>query len=178
MVATKDKDEPVVAILYMSHKNKPELAQLLGTIMRQIVADMPFVPDEVEVEWRKITGRGKTDGSYLPASKDTLQTMLKTMTAGRTFYIVLDALDECMLEIRRPLLNALKDICQDVRILVTARRFEQRDELSRGFDHSWISAQKQDVVEYIESVIREDPELRKCSSDKIKQQVGRKAGEM
>lgn len=178
MVATRDEHEPVVAFLYMSHKTSPTVAELLGSIVRQIVADMPFIPNEVEVEWKKITGRGKSHGRYRPANEDTLKAMLTKLTAGRPFYIVLDAMDECKLDIRNPLLNALKSITEDVRILVTARLLEKRDELSEGFDKLPITAQTSDVDEYIEFMISEDSELRKCSRDDIKRTVRRKAGGM
>ncbi|KAF9630477.1 Ankyrin repeat protein [Lasiodiplodia theobromae] len=104
--------------------------------------------------------------------------MLTKLTAGRPFYIVLDAMDECKLDIRNPLLNALKSITEDVRILVTARLLEKRDELSEGFDKLPITAQTSDVDEYIEFMISEDSELRKCSRDDIKRTVRRKAGGM
>lgn len=178
MVAARDAQEPVVAFLYMSHKDSPTVAELLGSIVRQIVADMPFVPDEVELEWKKITGRGKSNGRYQPANEDTLKAMLSKLTARQPFYIILDAMDECKLNIRKPLLNSLKTITEDVRILVTARLLEKRDELSEGFDKKPIEAQPSDVDEYIEFMISEDLELQKFSRDDVKRTVRRKAGGM
>ena len=151
----------------MDVREKDEGERCGSNLDRKIVRD--------EVEWRRTKGHGRNHGCYLPASEDTLKAMLAKLVTGRPFYIVLDAMDECRLDIRKPLINTLKGITDDVRMLVTARLLEKRAELSKGFEKLSIRAQTSDIGEYIDYMIGEDSELQKSSSESIKRTVRRKA---
>ncbi|KAJ8060338.1 hypothetical protein OCU04_010671 [Sclerotinia nivalis] len=177
-VATKDKSEPVVAFLYMSHKRETTVRDLLGSVVRQIVAEMPLIPSIIEEAWKAQTSRGKYNGQYPKLSEEILTNFLSNLLSNRPFYIILDAMDECALRIRKPLLDSLKKINEDVRILVTARLLEKRDELSEGFSLEVIKALKSDIDEYIDSEIDNDSTLQKGSREVIKSKVRRKSGEM
>ncbi|EDN92785.1 hypothetical protein SS1G_08649 [Sclerotinia sclerotiorum 1980 UF-70] len=63
-VATKDKSEPVVAFLYMSHKRETTVRDLLGSVVRHIVAEMPLILFIIEDAWNVQTSRSKYDGKY------------------------------------------------------------------------------------------------------------------
>ncbi|KAI9642713.1 hypothetical protein NHQ30_008444 [Ciborinia camelliae] len=177
-VATKDKSEPVVAFLYMSHKHETTVRDLLGSVVRQIVAEMPLIPSDIEDAWKAQTSRGKFDGQYPKPHEEMLTKFLSNLLLNRPFYLILDAMDECAFRIRKPLLDSFKRIDEDVRILVTARLLEKRDELSEGFSLEIIKALKSDIDEYIDSEIDNDSKLQKLSREDIKSKVRRKSKEM
>ncbi|CAD6448465.1 43a614c7-b8bf-44ee-8771-6ab77bbda0d8 [Sclerotinia trifoliorum] len=166
-VATKDKSEPVIAFLYMSHKRETTVRDLLGSVVRQIVAEMPLIPSIIEEAWNLQTSCGKYNGKYPKPHEEILTNFLSNLLSNRPFYIVLDAMDECVLPSRKPLLDSLKRVNEDVRILVTARLPEKQDKLSKGFSLQVIKALESDIDEYIDSEIDNDSTLQKNSGQPL-----------
>lgn len=114
---------------------------------------------------------GKRNGRYPSPSEKTLVGLIKAMTEGRAFYVVIDAMDECLFQVRKPLVEILSEIHSDVRILVTARLLERRDELTKGFAMENLSAHKSDMEEYIDYLINESSVLKQGDHEQIKRMV-------
>ncbi|GAW23963.1 hypothetical protein ANO14919_135420 [Xylariales sp. No.14919] len=171
--------DPAVVFIYMDFRTAPTVQQLFGSLARQIVAEMVSIHRDVQTGWKDKASRGKTEsGQYGQPSQEYLEQLLSKLTENRPLYVIIDAMDECRLDIRQDLLDKVKKISKDVRILVTARLLEKRDELSEGFQMETIQAHPSDIEEYINSRINKSSLLLRGPRDLIRQHVARKGGGM
>lgn len=85
LIAAEDKSEPVVAFIYMDHKTNPTLLEHLGSVVRQIVADMLYIPSYVKDEWKKQESCGSYGGKYTPLSMEILTTFMIELISDRPF---------------------------------------------------------------------------------------------
>ncbi|KAL7628729.1 hypothetical protein AAE478_000244 [Parahypoxylon ruwenzoriense] len=173
------EQDPAVVFLYMSHTRDTTVRQLMGSIARQIVSEMISPHPDVEMGWKEKANRGKTeDGRYRQPSEEYLEKLLSKLTENRPLYVVLDAMDECKMDIRQELLEKVQQISKDVRILVTSRLLEKRNGLSEGFQMETIEADPSDMDEYIDYLIDKEHILSQGPRDRIKEVVVRKGGGM
>ncbi|KAJ5778371.1 ankyrin [Penicillium odoratum] len=149
---------PLVGYLFMSHERSLETHRLLGTILRQVVVSMGGIPDCVQRAFEESTKGGRRGNKrYTELQSEDCKSLLSQLTAGRALFIVVDALDECLSDIRNDLMEHLQGICGDIRILVTTRYFERYTKLSTKFTELHLKAHKDDLHSFIDDAFPGGP---------------------
>ena len=139
-------------------RKEQSVANILGSLLRQVVGGMEKVPEEItrvfEKEKMAIGGRG-------PRLSDIV-TMLQTITSSLRTFVCIDALDECAAADRAKLLNSLQQILEkspSTRIFMIGRP-HVRAEIERrlaGYVLSMsVGPSKDDIVEYLRLRLDED----------------------
>ncbi|KAI1413270.1 hypothetical protein F5Y13DRAFT_198994 [Hypoxylon sp. FL1857] len=172
-------NETAVAYLYLSYTPQPDMANLLGSILRQFQTNSDPDP-EVLRKYREYRQGGKYSNKVQKPSLEDVKSLLSKVSANKTVFVVVDALDEFDVQKRGPLLKHIKEIKPDVKILVTSRVLEYLKKLQEGFQIGTIEAHDEDIDVYIEREIRSHPNLESFPTlhDQIKTQVKRKSGRM
>ncbi|KAK4448732.1 hypothetical protein QBC34DRAFT_406642 [Podospora aff. communis PSN243] len=143
-----------VAFLYLNYQFPTTTDQLLGCIIRQLIESQPNEPLPEGVKLQCESHKGTT---MLPRD---LVTLLEKVTAGRLVHVVVDALDECPANTRSEIMGILKSLGGKLRWMITSRFVEDFELLFAGFHRVKISANPDDVSDYIEHCIDESPRLR------------------
>ncbi len=91
--------------------------------------------------------------------EDILQTFQEVLKPFSTVYLVLDALDECLEEVRSPLILQLKAFSPSVRLLVTTRFIDGILSEFRNDTTLEIRANSEDLKRYIGSRIEGNSRL-------------------
>ncbi|KAI0169077.1 hypothetical protein GGR52DRAFT_592840 [Hypoxylon sp. FL1284] len=173
-------NETMVAYLYLSYRLQPDMAALLGSILRQFQTGCDL-HQRVKDKFRESHRGGRYDGQVPRPSLEDIKSLLSLVSESKTVFVVVDALDEFDLQSRGPLLEHIKDIKSDVKILVTSRYLEYLDKLRKDFLTGTIEAHDDDMDEYIERQIRGSPNLSYFPPrlhEEIKTQVKRRSGRM
>ena len=139
-------------------RKEQSVANILGSLLRQLVGGMEKVPEEIAQAFREqkmvIGGRG-------PRLPDIVK-MLQTITSSLRTFVCIDALDECAAGNRVKLLNSLRQILETsphTRIFVIGRphvRAEVEKRLSGRVISVPIGPNKDDIVEYLRLRLDED----------------------
>jgi len=150
----------VVTCCYLDFAARKEqsVANILGSLLRQVVSGMEKVPEEITraLEEQKSENAGR--GPQLPDIIRTLQTITSSL---RTF-ICIDALDECDVANRVKLLNSLQQILETsphTRIFIIARPHVQ-PEIERRLPGRVVSVpvgpNKTDITGYLRLRLDQD----------------------
>lgn len=128
--------------------------QLLGCIIRQLIESQPDqpLPEGVKLQCESHSG--------MPMDMRDLLDLLQKVTTGRLVHVVVDALDECPATTRSEFMKALRSLEGKVRWMITSRFVEDFELLFDGFHRVRISADPDDVSDYIGHCIDESPRLR------------------
>ncbi|XXG98946.1 hypothetical protein Hte_005279 [Hypoxylon texense] len=177
--ARSKRNGAMVAYLYLSYESQPDMGKLLGSLLRQFQTEGDPHP-EVLQKFREYRQRGKFNSSPQKPSLDDIKLMLSEVSANKTVFVVVDALDEFNIESRGLLLQHIKDIESSVKILVTSRVLEHLKRLQVGFKTGEIKAHVDDMDKYIEHEINFSPSLMSFPTlhEEIKTQVKRKSEQM
>lgn len=146
-----------VAYLYLTYKQQHSLVHLLGSIIRQLIQDDAQLPDLVLKEYNQHKNRG----NEAPTQQE-LSIMLASLVTQRPLYIIIDGLDECPRDTRRPLVKLLQpDSFQSLKlnILITSRLLDEFETLAKGFERIDIKADARDLNLFIDSKFDEDAYL-------------------
>ena len=128
------EEDTAVACFYFDFaaRNEQSPVHMLGSLLRQLVSGLDRIPEPVvrcfQKEKKVIGGRGLQVSGILK--------MFQTITATKRTFICVDALDECVPENRRVVLESLGLIAQgslDTRIFLTGRS-RIRGEVERGLN--------------------------------------------
>ena len=133
------------------------LQDLLGSVVKQLVAEDDPLPDSLVALWKY---RPDNQG---PTIKDMSQLLREIVRERRTF-IIIDALDECQAESRLRLMELLQPDSNNLSILVTSRLLDEFDFVSRPFDKIEIRANSNDLDLFIDHEFSTDPKLQKYAS--------------
>ncbi|KAL9032261.1 MAG: hypothetical protein Q9180_006603 [Flavoplaca navasiana] len=151
------KQPPVgVASVYCNFKEREmqSLENLLaGLCMQLIQASLPL-PGTLTNAYR--THR---QGETGPSMEDILQTFGEVLNSFGTVFLVIDALDECLEEIRSPLIHHLKAFSPSIRLLVTTRFSDGILTEFRNDTTLEIRANPEDLKRYIGSRIEGNSRL-------------------
>jgi len=139
-------------------RKEQSVANILGSLLRQVVGGMEKIPEEITRAFEKqkmaIGGRG-------PQLSDIVK-MLQTITSSLRTFVCIDALDECDFKNRVDLLNSLQQILessQHMRIFIIARP-HVRPEVERRLPGRVISVpvepSKNDITGYLRLRLGED----------------------
>ncbi|KAK8124298.1 uncharacterized protein PG998_000057 [Apiospora kogelbergensis] len=169
----------LVAYLYLTYTSQADVKTLLGSILRQLQAGSNL-NEQVLKKFRDCRQCGRSGSQVQPPSMNDIRQMLSAVAKHKTVFVVVDALDESEQEIRQDLLEYIKDIGPNVKLLVTSRHLHHLETLQQGFQTSEIQAHNDDIEEYIESVIRKHTflSMRQGLHQEIKREVQHRSGNM
>ena len=168
---------PGIAFIFL-HNYVHQAFELLSCILRQLVEDQPELPDDIQTEWSKYSERNT------PLTLVGLFDLLKGVTKGRLVYIVVDAMDECLPAARAPFIEGLTSMGSEIGLLITSRFMGDFEQLFAGFGRINISANPDDIRDYVDHCISRNPRLTgftkmdKTLRDDIKNKVIQKSGDM
>jgi len=142
-------------------RREQSVANILGSLLRQIVGGMEKVPEEIKQAFQEqkmaIGGRG-------PRLQDIVK-MLQTITSSLSTFVCIDAWDECAAPHRVKLLNSLHQILATsprTRIFIIGRP-HVRAEIEKRLPGRVISLRmgpsKNDITEYLRLRLGEDETL-------------------
>jgi len=139
-------------------RNEQSPINMLGSLLRQLVSGLEEIPKVVVRGFRNekniIGGRGLQISRILK--------MFQTITATKRTFICVDALDECVPEHRRVVLESLRQILQgspNTRIFMTGRphvRSEVERELDGAANFVSIQPTNNSVVRFLREKLRRD----------------------
>ena len=131
---------------------------MLGSLLRQLVSGQGEIPEAIVKDFRKekrlIGGRGIQIPGILK--------MFQTIAATRRTFICVDALDECVPENRRVVLESLGQMLQgspNTRLFMTGRphvRSEVEGELGGAATFILIQATEDGVLRFLRERLRKD----------------------
>ena len=158
--AEKEEEDIAVMCFYFDFaaQNEQSPANMLGSLLRQLVNGLDEIPESVVRGFRKrrkgIGGRGLQVSGIL--------NMFQAITATKRTYICVDALDECVPEHRMVVLESLRQILQGspgIRLFMTGRP-QVRSEVEKRLDGAVTSISIQPtedgVVRYLHDKLRKD----------------------
>lgn len=169
----------MVTHLYLSYTSSPDVKDLLGSLLRQCQGEADTHPYIVTM-FAKYRRQGKIDNKVQRPSLDDIKGMLNSINEGKTMFFIVDALDEFDINSLNELLKSLKELKPVVKIMITSRVLNYLAKLQETFEPATIEANDEDMDEYIESVIKNNPSLAPYpkSHAKIKKVVKRRSGRM
>ena len=143
-------------------RKEQSVANILGSLLRQIVGGMEKVPEEITRVFQEqkmaIGGRG-------PRLPDIVK-MLQTITSSLRTFVCIDALDECAAAHRVKLLHSLQQILEKsprTRIFIIGRphvRAEIEKRLAGWVISVSVGLSKDDIMEYLRLRLDEDRDSR------------------
>ena len=132
-------------------RKEQSVANILGSLLRQVVGGMERVPEEITRAFQEqkmaIGGRGLR----LP----DIVKMLQTITSSLRTFICIDAWDECAVAHRAKLINSLKQILEtspNTRVFIIGRphvRAEIEKRLAGRVISLSVGPSKDDIIEYL-----------------------------
>ena len=155
------KEDIAVTCFYFDFatRNEQTPINMLGSLLRQLVSGLEELPEVVVQNFRNekkvIGGRGLQVSGILK--------MFYTITATKRTFICVDALDECVPEHRREVLESLGQILQgspDTRIFMTGRphvRSEIERELGGAANFVLIRPTDDGIIRFLREKLRKDP---------------------
>ena len=139
-------------------RKEQSVANILGSLLRQVVGGMEKVPEDITQDFQKqkmaIGGRG-------PRLPDIVK-MLQTITSSLPTFVCIDALDECAAAHRVKLLNSLQQILEKsphTRIFMIGRPHvwaEVEKRLAGRVISVSVGPSKDDILEYLRLKLDED----------------------
>jgi len=150
----------IVACFYFDFaaQKQQSPADMLGSLLKQIVNGFPEIPGEVVKEYYKLK---KVIGGRRPQLSEIL-TMLQTVSTSQRIFICVDALDECVAEHRQVVLRSLREILEKspgTRLFLTGRSYirgEIQGPLAETATFMDIKPNRCDVITYILAKLEED----------------------
>ena len=159
-----------VSFLYADYKDHTNqtLVNILGSFLRQLLTTTQ-VPIPIKVI--KILYGIQQQGGKVEA-KDNLAMLKILLNQLQRAFICIDAIDELEPKIRRQLLIALKELCTNNTRLFLTGRSHVESEVQKCFEVApqytvIISANQQDIQEFVKQQIQEDYDLNPEAMDSI-----------
>jgi Cdc6-like AAA superfamily ATPase len=153
---------------------------LLRSLLRQFAEQCPAVPKPVEDLYGS---HNKADNMTQPSCEEIFKALSKAMGAQLRVFIIVDALDECLIEVRRELLTKIRELQEGTTASFLATSRPSYDDIEQYFKKDArleIRADDDDVAKYVSSHFGDlsksvqTPELQ----EKIKQCIAKNVGGM
>ena len=149
-----------VACFYFGFAARKEQSStsVLGALLKQLVCGLEVTPKEISLAYQ---GQKNAIGGRGPQLADIVKMLRNTASMKRTF-ICIDALDECVVEPRVKILDALNQILRSspgTRIFVTGRPHIEAEVGSRLCGRGMairITPRRDDIIGYIHSKLEGD----------------------
>lgn len=162
---------PDVACLYADYKdqNNQTLAHILGSFLHQLLpTSQEPIPDEVIKKLQEIRRIGRKIGT-----QDILAMLNIRLRQLKYAFICIDAIDELEPKTRQQLLKVLKELSTNnlVRLFLTGRSHVENEvqkclQVAQRYTVT-ISANEQDIREFVRGKIQEDQDLNPEAMDEV-----------
>ena len=145
------QEEIGVAYIFCNYKEggNQTARSLMSSLLQQLLQKVSVIPDAVIDLYQKSTQ---------PSLQEVSNCLKLTIKGFRTVFIVIDALDECLIETREALLNEIQGLQPEIQLLVTSRpniklEIEELEKLD-------IQASVHDIKRYVKARIQNATRLR------------------
>jgi hypothetical protein len=150
-----------VAWLYCNHKETAEqtLANLLGCLLKQLMLERSIVPANIQHMYDELSKR-----LTRPAYSEIIRMLRSEVSNHSEVFLVVDALDECPeddMNTRSKLLEQLRSLPGNVKLMITSRYLSSIEHDLEGEQRLEIHATSDDIVSYVEGRILEENRLRR-----------------
>ncbi|KAI9783788.1 MAG: hypothetical protein M1839_003124 [Geoglossum umbratile] len=139
---------PDVGIAYIYCNYKEEISQttgnLISSLLQQLVESRPAIPEEVKSLYKHYKG-----GSTRPTIDECSRLLCLEVDKFSTVYIVIDALDECRGDRWRDVLDRVRELPPNVKLLVTSRHIPTIERYFEKQKRLEIQASDEDIKEYL-----------------------------
>lgn len=142
-----------VAYVYIRYSESLSLSEILGALIRQMLERYNDLLPVVE----EIYAKHHCERTQ-PTADELLGIMVECHKTFDASFIIIDGLDEAMLDVQFPLLQALTTL--SAKVLVTSRPMEVLQSEFPAAKFLDIVARKSDIAKHIVSKIENDPNLR------------------
>lgn len=145
-----------VAYIYCNYKERVQQTSndLISSLVRQLVEQEGSIPgDLVSLYQRHTTSKTRPSGLELQ------KLLLSAASRLSSFFIVIDALDECSETSRSALGSNLQSILPDAQFIYTSRRLNDIEQMFEGHPRLEIRASDSDVRRYISDRIKHEARL-------------------
>ena len=168
---------------YQARKEQ-SATKIIGSLLRQVVAAVTRVPDEIRDAFEESKQRG---GKRLRLS-DMLKLFVSVISSMKA-YICVDAVDELLPQNRSEFLRALRQVVEEasnVRLFLTGRPYIRREldkHLTRGAYIIHVVPDQEDITRYLSRKIDDDDDrdpdlMTENLKDDIMKTMLEKASEM
>lgn len=138
------RDRGRIGYLYLNYKKEDQqLIHLLGSIIKQIIQSDPIHRSLQDLWLRCHRGR-------ITPSPEELRDVIRDLGSDGPTYIIIDALDECALNIRTELVKVFQTNDDRFSVLITSRYLEEFHHMSRAFSQQRIEAHREDLELFID----------------------------
>lgn len=147
-----------LAFAYCNYKEHDiqTLANLIGSLVQQLVQCHGSIPDEIRVLYTQYSSRNTR-----PSEDEFSRALLSLIGKFSHVYLVVDALDECNPKTRSRFIEKLQELPTNLRLLCTSRHLGDIQEAFADAAHLEIQASDSDVALYVEAQILQVPKLVK-----------------
>lgn len=173
-ITTAKKSTSALTFFYFDFNDicKQNVCNFLSSILAQLCVQLAALPANVKELY---DAYGALDKTYRPNVPSLFSTLLQVSRNWQHVYVVIDALDECNIELQEELLLTLRRLASsgvDFRIIATSRPEHQIKETIEEIADWSVCIQsdkvKSDIAAYVQSTLQRDPKMQKWpQSDKI-----------
>ena len=147
-----------IVVIYLKYNDLEQtLESILGSFVMQLAQEHDPLPTFLQDLYDR--HRNQNTSPTLEVLSNALVSLIKSY---KRLFIVVDALDECSDETRWGLMEILRCLEPQVRIMVTSRFLDSIDEELQDFERIEIKANKADLELFIDQHIRKNKHLRKA----------------
>lgn len=147
-----------LAFAYCNYKehDMQTLANLIGSLVQQLVQCYGAIPDEIRVLYTQYNPR-----NIRPSEDELSRALMSLISKFSHVYVVVDALDECNPKTRSKFIEKLQELPTSLRLLCTSRHLGDIQEAFADASRLEIQAIDADVALYVEAQILQVPKLVK-----------------
>ena len=171
---TAKKSSSALTFFYFDFNDirKQNVCNFLSSILTQLCVQLAALPANVKELY---DAYGALDKTYRPNVPSLFSALLQVSRNWQHVYVIVDALDECDIELQEELLLTLRRLVSsgvDFRIIATSRPEHQiKEAMDENADWSVCIQSdkvKSDIAAYVQSTLQRDPKMQKWpQSDKI-----------
>lgn len=145
-----------IAVLYLRY-NDPEqtLENLLASLLKQLAQEQDTVPPLLQGLFEQ-----HRDHNMAPSLEDITTVLTSLIETYTEVFFIVDALDECVDEVRWELLEKLR-LCKKAHLMITSRLLDSIGQELEDFERLEIKANKADLELFIDHRIQKNKNLRK-----------------
>ncbi|KAL8787605.1 MAG: hypothetical protein Q9195_007693 [Heterodermia aff. obscurata] len=145
-----------VAYIYCNYKERAQQTpnDLISSLVRHLVEQERSVPSDLVSLYQR-----HTRSNTRPSNSELQRLLVSTASRFPSFFIVIDALDECSETSRSALGSSLPSILPGAQILYTSRRLNDIERIFEGCHRLEIRASDSDIRRYIFDRILHEPRL-------------------
>lgn len=146
-----------LAIIYLKYNDSQQTVEsVLGSILVQLVESLDSIPTPLQSLYEKHQAQ-KSSAS----PKELAQLLRFVLALFKRVYVIVDALDECIDDMRWELMDCLRSLEDHINLLVTSRFLDTINKELEDFARLEIKANKADLEIFINQNIQKNKNLRR-----------------